>query len=215
MEQELAAITKDGELGKRHVDKLVQVYRTSGEEELIYIHLEVQGTAQAEIAERMFVYNYHIYDHYRRPVASMAVLADDSLNRKPQEFGFEVLGCKHTLYFPVVKLQDYAGREQTLADDSNPFVLVTLAHLHSQATRKDPQARFEAKWKLVQLLYRRGWERQRILDLLFVLDWMMALPEQLSKAIWQYIHELKQEKTVAYVSSFERFATEAGKQSCK
>ncbi len=36
--------------------------------------------------------------------------------------------------------------------------------LQTRATRKDPQARFEAKWKLVQLLYRRGWDKQRIID---------------------------------------------------
>jgi hypothetical protein len=30
-----------------------------------------------EFAERMFVYNYRLYDRYRRPIASMAVLADE------------------------------------------------------------------------------------------------------------------------------------------
>jgi len=210
LDQELQAITKDGELGKRFVDKLVQVYSISGSEELLYIHLEVQGTAQTEFAERMFVYNYRIYDHYRRPVASMAVLADDSPSWKPQDFGYQVLGCQMGIHFPVVKLQDYAGGEQALADDPNPFALVTLAHLQTQATRRGPEARFKAKWKLIQLLYRQGWERQRILDLLFVLDWMMTLPEHLSKALWQNIHELKQEKIMAYVSTFERFASEAG-----
>jgi len=211
LENELVAITKDAELGKRFADKLVQVYRTSGEEELIYIHLEVQGTAQAEFAERMFVYHYRIYDYYRRPVASMAVLADDSPTWKPQEFAYNTLDCQLSLRYPVVKLQDYAGQEYELADNPNPFALVTLAHLQTQATRKDPNARYEAMWKLVQLLYDRGWERQRVLDLLFMLDWMMTLPDYLSKTLWQNIHELKQEKIMAYVSSFERFATEAGK----
>ena len=131
LENELVAITKDAELGKRFADKLVQVYRTSGEEELIYIHIEVQGTAQAEFAERMFVYHYRIYDHYRRPVASMAVLADDSPTWKPQEFAYNTLDCQLSLRYPVVKLQDYAGQEHELADNLNPFALVTLAHLQT------------------------------------------------------------------------------------
>jgi len=42
---------------------------------------------------------------------------------------------------------------------------------------------------------------------------MMTLPEHLSKELWQNIHELEQEKKMAYVSSFERFATEAGMQA--
>jgi hypothetical protein len=49
----------------------------NGAEKWIYIHIEVQGTKQAEFAEHMFVYNYRIYDRYRRPVASMAILADE------------------------------------------------------------------------------------------------------------------------------------------
>jgi L-alanine-DL-glutamate epimerase-like enolase superfamily enzyme len=143
------------------------------------------------------------------------VLADDSPTWKPQEFAYNALDCQLSLRYPVVKLQDYAGQEHQLADNPNPFALVTLAHLQTQATRKDPHARFEAMWTLVQLLYHRGWERQRVLDLLFMLDWMMTLPDYLSKALWQNIHELKQEKIMAYVSSFERFATEAGMQAGK
>ena len=148
LEQELQAVVQDAELGKRFVDKLVRVTRLTGQEDWIYIHLEVQGTAQGEFAERMFVYNYRIYDRYRRPVASMAVLADDSANWKPQEFGFEVLGCKHTLQFPVAKLLDYAEREQSLQDDPNPFALVTLAHLQTRATRQDrrPALRPNGNW---------------------------------------------------------------------
>ena len=171
------------ELGKRLLDKLVRVTLLSGQESWVYIHLEIQGTPQAEFPERMFVYNYRSFDRFRRPIASMALLADDAPNWKPQEYRFEVLGCKHTLEFPVAKLLDYAGQEAALQDDPNPFALVTLAHLQTRATRKNPQARFEAKWKLVQLLYRRGWDKQRIIDLFLVIDWMMHLPDFLSQQL--------------------------------
>ena len=213
LDQELQAVAQDGELGKRFVDKLVQVNRLSGQEDWIYIHLEVQGTAQAEFAERMFVYNYRIYDRYHRPVASMAVLADDTPSWKPQEFSYEVLGCKHSLQFPIAKLMDYADRAESLENDPNPFALVTLAHLQTRATRTDPQARFAAKWKLVQLLYRRGWDKQRIIDLFFVLDWMMKLPKHLSEQLWQNVVELEQEKRMAYVSTGERIGIEKGMQA--
>ena len=212
LEQELQAVTQDAELGKRYVDKLVRVHRRSGQEDWIYLHLEVQGTAQAEFAKRMFVYNYRIFDRYNRPVASMAVLADDNEHWKPQEFAYDVLDCQMGIRFPVAKLLDYADREQALQDDPNPFALVTLAHLQTRATRQDPQARFEAKWKLVQLLYRRGWDKQRILDLFFVLDWMMRLPEHLKKQLWQNVDQLEREEKMAYVSSFERYAIEKGMQ---
>lgn len=210
LEQELQAIVRDAELGKRYVDKLVQVHRLSGQEDWIYIHLEVQGTAQAEFAKRMFVYNYRIFDRYDRPVASMAVLADDGADWKPQQWGYEVFDCHMGIQFPAIKLTDYAAQEQALTNDPNPFALVTLAHLQTRATRKDPQARFDAKWKLVKLLYGRGWDKQRIIDLLFVIDWMMALPDTLKKQLWQNIQQLEQEKRMAYVSSFEQIGMEIG-----
>ena len=213
LDQELQAVTQDAEIGKRFVDKLVRVHRLNGQEDWIYIHLEVQGTEQAKFAKRMFVYNYRIFDKYDRPVASMAVLADDNPGWKPQEFVSEVLSCRVGIQFPVAKLLDYAGQEETLAEHPNPFALVTLAHLQTRATRKDPQARFEAKWKLIKLMYRRGWDKQRILDLFFVLDWMMTLPEHLKQQLWQNIGNLEQEKKMAYVSSFERSAIEKGMQA--
>ena len=210
LEQELQAIARDAELGKRYVDKLVQVHRFGGQEDWIYIHIEVQGRAQTGFAKRMFVYNYRIFDRYDRPVASMAVLADDNAGCNPQQWGYDVLDCYMGIRFPAAKLTDYANRQHTLADDPNPFALVTLAHLQTQATRKDPQARFDAKWTLVKLLYNRGWSKQRIIDLIFVIDWMMTLPDPLKKQLWQNIQHLEQEKKMAYVSSFEQIGIEIG-----
>ena len=142
----------------------------------------------------------------------MAVLADDGLTWKPQSFGYDVLDCQMGIRFPVAKLMDYAGREQALQDDPNPFALVTLAHLQTRATRHDPQARFDAKWTLIKLLYNRGWDKQRIIDLIFVLDWMMKLPEHLKNQLWQNIDNLEQERKMAYVSSFKKIGIEKGLQ---
>ena len=119
---------------------------------------------------------------------------------------------KRQLQFPVAKLLDYADRVESLENDPNPFALVTLAHLQTRATRSDPQARYAAKWRLVQLLYRRGWSKQRIIDLFFVIDWMMSLPKALSDQLWQNVVELEQEKRMAYVSTGERIGIEKGMQ---
>ena len=55
LDQELRALVQDAELGTRFVDKLVRLTELSGEQSWIYIHVEVQGTRQAEFAKRMFV----------------------------------------------------------------------------------------------------------------------------------------------------------------
>jgi len=99
LEQELRSIARQAVVGKRFVDKLVPVHRVSGEEDLIYIHLEVQGTAQAAFATRMLTYHCRIRDLYQRPVLSLAVLADDSPHWRPAQFDEDVLGCRITLVF--------------------------------------------------------------------------------------------------------------------
>ena len=210
LDQELRAVVQDAELGHRFVDKLVRVTLLNGDDRWIYIHIEVQGSRQAEFAERMFVYNYRLYDRYRRPVASMAVLADDSENWHPTFFGYHVLGCNHILEFPAAKLLDFTGAEAELLVNENPFALVTLAHLLTRATRKDMNARFAAKWQLIQLLYRRGWEKQRIIDLFLVLDWMMRLPEHLKLELCHNIELLEESEKMRYVSSVEQIGIEKG-----
>ena len=210
LDQELRAVVQDAELGKRFVDKLAKVALRDGSERWVYVHLEVQGSAQAEFAERMFVYNYRLYDRYRQPVASLAVLADSSANWRPNHFGFAVLGCEHELRFPAVKLLDYAAQQDQLYQNPNPFALVTLAHLLTQATRQDMNARFAAKWKLVQLLYQRGWDKQQVIDLFSVLDWMMRLPEQLKHSLWHNIEVLEEQEKMRYVTSVEQIGIEKG-----
>ena len=99
LDQELQAVVQDAELGKRFVDKLVRVTLRNGDEHWIYIHIEVQGSWQADFAERIFIYNYRLYDRYRRPVASMAVLADEHALWKPTSFGFDCWDAKLRLNF--------------------------------------------------------------------------------------------------------------------
>ena len=71
-------------------------------------------------------------------------------------------------------------------------------------------ARFAAKWKLVQLLYQRGWDKQRVIDLFSVLDWMMRLPEQLKRSLWHNIEVLEEQEKMRYVTSVEQLYSESG-----
>ncbi len=210
LDQELRAVVQDAELGKRFVDKLAKVALQDGSERWVYVHLEVQGNAQAEFAERMFVYHYRLYDRYRQPVASLALLADTTPHWRPGQFGYRLLGCSIQLGFPTAKLLDYATHQDALYAHPNPFALVTLAHLLTQSTRQDMHARFAAKWKLVQLLYRRGWDKQQVIDLFSVLDWMMRLPEQLKRSLWHNIEVLEEQEKMRYVTSVEQIGIEKG-----
>jgi hypothetical protein len=71
-------------------------------------------------------------------------------------------------------------------------------------------SRCRAKRTLVRLLYRQGWERQRVLDRFGILDWMMRLTPALEEQLRQDIHTLEGEIKMPYVTSVERMATERG-----
>ena len=210
LDQELRAVVQDAEFGTRFVDRLVRVTVLSGDERWIYVHVEVQGTKQAEFAERMFVYNYRIFDRYKRPVASLAVLADEHKHWKPTSYGFAVLGCRHTLEFPVAKLTDYEDKVDELLASDNAFGLITAAHILTQQTRKQHQERYEAKLRLVRLLYQRQWDKQRVIDLFSVVDWLLQLPEWLNSQVLQELETIEESKKVRYVTSVERIGMAKG-----
>ena len=112
----------------------------------------------------------------------------------------------------MVKLLELADRLAALETDPNPFALITAAHLYTARTRHDPEARFRFKRRLVRLLYRHGWDRQRVLDLFAVIDWMMRLPDALERALWNEIQTIEGERKMAYVTSIERLAIQRGLQ---
>ena len=210
LDQELRAVVQDAELGTRFVDRLVRVQVLNGGESWIFIHVEVQGTKQAEFAKRMFVYNYRIFDRYEKPVASLAVLADEHKQWKPSSYGFAVLGCRHTLEFPVAKLTDYEDKLDELLVSENAFGLITAAHILTQQTRKQHQERYKAKLRLIRILYQRHWDKQRVIDLFSVLDWLIQLPEWLNNQVWQELETIEENKKVQYITSVERIGIAKG-----
>ena len=126
------------------------------------------------------------------------------------KFEYEVLGSEISLRFPIAKLMDYSGRIDELLASNNPFALITVAHCLTQKTRNDHQERYETKRLLARLLYQRDWDKQRIIDLFGVIDWMMWLPEELANQLWQEIETIEESKKVQYVTSVERIGIKKG-----
>ncbi len=90
--------------------------------------------------------------------------------------------------------------------------LVTLAHLRTQGTRNQSARRYRAKYRLIRLLYGKGWAKSRIIQLLRIIDWLMALPPHLEQSLRQRITAIEGETHMQYVTSFERLAREEGVQ---
>lgn len=211
LDKELEQVVRDAELGKRLADKLVKIYRIGGEESWILIHLEIQSQSESDFSERMFTYNYRIYDRYKRSVASLAILGDEQVNWRPNRFGYELFGTKVEFQFPIVKLLDYQQRQSELEASRNPLATVVMAHLAAVQTKSDRLQRKQQKLSLVRRLYQQGFEREDVLNLLAFVDWVLTLPQDLEREFQHEVEQLEAEQRMQYVTSFERSGIEKGK----
>ncbi|WP_233120958.1 DUF4351 domain-containing protein [Chlorobium sp. KB01] len=107
-------------------------------------------------------------------------------------------------------MTDYEEKADELLESDNVFGLITVAHILTQQTRKRNQYRYEAKLRLVRLLYERHWDKQRIIDLFSVVDWLMQLPEWLNNQLRQELEAIEESKQMKYITSVERIGIAKG-----
>jgi hypothetical protein len=210
LDKEFQQVVREAEVGRRYVDKLVKVWTKDGAECWVLIHVEVQTARDAEFPRRMYVYNYRVFDRYNRPVASLAVLADDDPDWRPTDFRNSLFGCETGIRFPVVKLLDFAAHEAMMEGSANPFAKVVLAHLKARQTHGDPAGRHAWKVRLVRNLYERGFSPQDVRELFRIIDWLMVLPPPLVEVFLQDLDMIQEERRMPYVTSIERLGIRKG-----
>ena len=212
LDKELQKVVRDAEVGRRLADKLVKVHRSDGEEVWVLIHIEIQGDFEAGFAERMYCYHYRLHDRYRKPLASFVVLADDRPEWRPDTYHAALWECELTLRYPVIKLRDYWSRAAELEASSNPFAVMTEAHLKARESGADVDRRYGWKLRLIKSLYRRGQSRQDILELFRFIDWMMELPAEWEERLWSELKTYEEGEKMPYVTSVERIGIRKGEE---
>jgi hypothetical protein len=210
LDKEFQAIVREAETGRRYVDKLAKVWTRGGAECWVLVHVEVQTTRDADLPQRMYVYNYRIFDRYNQSVASLAVLADDDPNWRPSEFRQSLFGCETGIRFPTVKLLDFTEKEAELEASDNLFSKVVLAHLKAMETRNDAANRHVWKVRLIRGLFERGLGAKDVRELFRVIDWLMDLPEPLSTRFWRDVDVIQEENRMPFVSTPERVGEQRG-----
>ena len=154
LDKEFQGIVKEAEIGRRYLDKLIQVWRKDNCETWLLIHIEVQGARETGFPERMYVCITTEPMTDIEKACGKAVLADESVSWRPDRFKYELWGCEVSLRFPVVKILDYNKNEKKLLQDKNPFALIVLSQLKAMETRSDPEARaggrIPKKWVMRQ-----------------------------------------------------------------
>jgi len=188
-DKELEQSRCDGRPHALIADLLASVFLCDGRE--ILLHIEVQAQRDPKLAERILDYNYCLYKDYQLPVASLVVLADAGKRWSQDSFHNDVLGMQMGIRFSVVKLSVYAELVDELLLERNVFAWVTAAHLLARQTHGKKEARYAVKWRLVRLLYDRGWHKRRIIDLFTVIHWLMPLPVDLDRRLRRNIRLLE------------------------
>jgi len=204
IDQELHKIKRYSKRSKRFADKLVKVWRLDGNEQWVLIHIEIQSQQETGFEERVFVYFYRLRDVHEVPVASFVVLGDTTQDWKPDEYKEEMWGTELNFKYPVVKLRDYWKRWDELEQSKNPFATVVMAHLQTQRSHNDPDARYEMKLNLIRRLFKLGYEREEINNLFKFIDWLMWLPEEQEITLYQEVIEMEEGEYMTYVPMEER-----------
>ncbi|MEQ5803222.1 hypothetical protein [Halomonas sp. H10-9-1] len=213
LDKELQQVVRDSETGRRHTDKLVKVFTLDGSETWVLVHVEVQGKADRHFNARMFRYYYRLQDKYpQRRITSVAILTDKGSHRAVGHHEQMLWQTRLSFTFPVVDLQRWQQDQSSLENSSNPFAVVVLTQLEAHRTKGDDNARLVSKFSLMKRLYRRGYSRSEVLELLRLIDWMLALPPELEEKLGAQMARFEEEVKMSYVTSFERIAEKRGMQ---
>jgi Domain of unknown function (DUF4351) len=204
LDKEFQQITPESEIGKRYADQLVKVHRKRGKPLILLIHPD------KNFAERMFIYAVRIFEFFHQPPTSLAILCDARPNWRPSHYGFTTPGSTLQFDFTAVKLLDYQTQWSQLQQSRNPFAIVVMTHLKTQATKHDPTDRKAWKFTLVKRLYELGYSRSDVLNLFKFIDWLMILPEGLKQAFWDELRTYEEERTMPYITSVEQIGIEKG-----
>lgn len=206
LDKELQAIARSAKLGRRHVDKLVELRLLDGQDALVLIHVEVQDGSDPGFSARMFTYHIRLHEKYSdRPVVSMAVLTARRHGSPRMTYAYQHWDCALNFSFPVINLESWRERKNELLDmaSANPFAVVVLAQLEANLAGPG-RARLARKTELMRHLYRWRFSRDNVIQLFRIIDAMMVLPEALEPAFERAISQLEEESQMTYITSVER-----------
>ena len=213
LDKEFGQIAPDAKRGRRYADQLVQLHRKQGDPIVLLLHIEIQASPEKEFAERMFVYAIRIFDYFRQPAVSVAILCDANPKWRPSQYSFSLPQTALNFEFGTVKLIDYNDRWAELEASQNPFAWVVMVQLKMLETKKDKPTRKIWKMRLARRLYESGYNQDEVLNLFRFLDWVLKLPKNLEAEFLQELTAYEEERRMPYVTSVERIGIEKGQRS--
>ncbi|MBN9693006.1 MAG: transposase [Verrucomicrobia bacterium] len=210
LDTELQALEHDAEAGRQYVDKLIRTYQCDGTEAWILVHVEIQTQPDAQLAERMFLCQERLDLRHRRPVISLAVLADGDSRYRSGTYQRRLGGCWLEFGFPTCKLLDFS--EEQLNRPGDPIAWVIRAHLIALRSKRNTPFRYQRKLELLRHLAEDTIDRETLYQLLRLTDWFLPLSEREEITLRQQLLEQTPDKTMPFVTTLERLARQEGRE---
>ena len=136
------------------------------------------------------------------------MLPDRQLGSRPATYELKYYGSGVEFQYLLFRLADF-DRDKLLADD-NPIALVVLAAQDAERHRRRSQERYDVKWRLIRLLYRRNYTREEIVELFEFIDWVLQLSDGDEQRLWEDINKLEEVNRMPYITSVERIGIQKG-----
>ncbi|OPX25764.1 MAG: hypothetical protein B1H02_00625 [Candidatus Latescibacteria bacterium 4484_107] len=209
LDKEFHQIVPESAESARYVDRLIKVFLKAGGERWVLVHVEVQGYWDKDFPRRMFTIFYRLLDKFAKDIVSLAVFSDARRSYKPDRFTWDFYGCSLEYRYRAYKVLEYADGE--LGESDNPFALVVLAAKKSVEIKDDEERRVRFKLRLMRELLKRGTSRDEVIGLLRFVDGIVRLSPEQERLVYEELHR-EEEKTMPYVTNWERFAMEKGMQ---
>ncbi|MFS0644090.1 hypothetical protein [Siminovitchia sp. 179-K 8D1 HS] len=191
LEQELQTILPESESSQRVADKLVQLQLKNGDNQWVYVHIEVQGDYKKIFPKRMFQSFYRIMDLYDEQIYALALFTSDDAKYNADQYNYEFLGTELTYRYHTYRIASQS--ESTLLKSQNPFALAVLAGLYVIKSKKNVDRKYQYKRKLMRLLLQdkmisKEMKREYIQKLFVFIDHVLRLPEETE---WRLVNDLK------------------------
>jgi len=210
LDKEISEIIGSNKKNKKVVDSLVEVHLKNGEEKWLLLHIEFQQAKEKEFEIRIYIYNYRIFNKYKKETISFVILGDKDKNWRPNEYKIEYPEFLLHFKYKLVKLIDFETKKDELLKSKNPFALIILSHLKRLEAGNDVVKQFRIKKELVKNLYDLGFNKNDIRNIIEFIDCLFQLPKELEEEYIEEIRKYEEVKRMPLMLTAEKLGIEKG-----
>lgn len=212
LDKELQRVVRAVDRGRRVVDNLVAVKQLGGDTAWVLAHIEVQSSEEAEFAARMFEDHIRLRGRYRRPIVSLAILADERATWRPTQYRDGHWGYRIQFRLPGGEARRLSRALGSAGGGPKPIRHDGDGPPDGAGDPEQSTGASASKVGADRRLYERGFQRRPVVDLLRFVDWVMALPPDLDAEYWETLEQYEEEQRTPYTMGIERRAIERGLQ---